>query len=128
MNSQERRFNLAGRSAGSTTGVGTSKMYAALFAADAPKLGALRRLGNGELINLRPDLAHSGPGNDAVAQINAMVIRAGAEIQELDPTRYPMGYGQGPIITPYPNTPTPSAFLLGAIGLGLVGWVRRKFT
>lgn len=128
MNSQERRFILPDRSAGSTTGVGTSKMYAALFAADAPKLGALRRLGNGELINLRADLAHSGPGNDAVAQINAMVIRAGAEIQEFDPTRYPMGYGQGPIITPYLNTPTPSAFLLGAIGLGLVGWVRRKFT
>ena len=131
MNIQERRFNLPDRSAGSTTGVGTSKMYAALFAADAPKLGALRRLGNSELINLRPDLAHNGPANDAVAQINAMVIRAGAEIQEHDPERLAAdnpGLYRPPYPYPHTTTPTPSAFLLGAIGLGLVGWVRRKFT
>ena len=127
MNIQELRYALPDRSAGSTAGVGTSKIYTALFAANVPKIGRLRRLGNSELINLRPDLARRGPGNDAVAQINAMVIRAGAEIQELDPTRHPLAQWQGPTINPYPQTPTPSAFLLGAIGLGLVGWVRRKF-
>lgn len=129
MNIQERRFNLPDRSAVSTAVVGTSKMYAALFTADAQTPEPFRRLGNSELINLTPDLARSGPGAGVIAQMNALVIRVGAQLQVLDPHRYPMAQWQGPTVNPYPypNTPTPSAFLLGAIGLGLVGWVRRKF-
>ena len=129
MSIQEWRFNLPDHSAGSTTGIGTSKLYAALSAVDAQTPEPFRRLGNSELINLTPDLARKGPGNGVIAQMNALVIRVGAQLQELDPHRYPMAQWQGPSINPnpYPNTPTPSAFLLGAIGLGLVGWVKRKF-
>lgn len=128
MNIQERRFSLPDHSAVSTTGVGASTMYATLSAAAAQTPEPFRRLGNSELINIAPDFARSRPGNDVIAQMNALVIRVGAELQELDPHRYPTAQ-QGPTINPYPypNTPTPSAFLLGAIGLGLVGWVRRKF-
>lgn len=131
MNIQERRFNLSDHSSGSTIGVRTGKMYAALTAADAQIPKPFRRLGNSELISLVPDLARSGPGASVIAQMNALVIRVGAEIQELDPRRYAMAEWQGHTINPYnsyPRTPTPSAFLLGAIGLGLVGWVKRKFS
>ncbi len=126
---QERPFDLPDHSAGSTTGVGTSRMYAALSATAAQTPEPFRRLGNSELISLTPDLPRSGPGAGVIAQMNALVIRVGAELQALDPHRYPMAQ-QGPAINPYPypNTPTPSAFLLGAIGLGLVGWVKRKFS
>jgi len=134
MTIQERRFNLPDRSAGSTTGVGTGTMYAALSAADVQPPEPFRRLGNSELISLSPDLPRNGRGKNVAAQMDALVIRDGAELGVHDPERYPMAQWQGPTIDPdlypytYPNTPTPGAFLLGAIGLGLVGWVKRKFS
>ncbi len=104
-NIQKQRFTLPDHSAVSTTGVGTSRMYAALSAAAAQTPEPFRRLGNSELINIAPDLARSGPGNDVIAEMNALVICVGAEIRVLDPQRYPMA--RGPPSPPAPTRPPP---------------------
>ena len=100
-NIQKRGFTFPDHSPVSTTGVETSRMYAALSAAAAQTPEPFRRLGNSELINIAPDLARSGPGNGVIGQMNALVIRVGAEIRVVDPQRYPMARNP-----PSPPTPT----------------------
>lgn len=104
---------------GQTIGFVTTQMDGAVFGIDAGNPGPKWGLGNGEHVDVIFNLINGNTFFDALADMNSREILVGAHIQALGTEEEDFSIGSATI-------PAPGALLLGALGLGLVGWVRRR--
>jgi len=109
---------------GQNIGFETEEMDGALWAADAENPGTYYGLSNGEYVDVIFSLLPGGTVAQVIQQMGndlngngILDIRVGAHIQRLGAD----GEDSGSVVT----VPAPGAAVLGVIGLGLVGRVRR---
>ena len=105
---------------GNTIGFSTTQMDGALFGIDAENPGPMWGISNGEHVDVIFDLINGHTFIDALNDMISREILVGAHIQALGTEEEDFSIGTATI-------PAPGAFLLGALGLGLVGWVKRRF-
>jgi len=90
-----------------------------VYQADADPPPSQNGVSPGESLGVLFDLLDGKTYSDVIAGMNSLEIIAGVKAQ---------GFGEDDYSESFITIPAPGAILLGSIGVGLVGWLRRRRT